>query len=77
MITAAEARKNVMDYCNDGIDERLAEISRKIERASKDGTTYILEYFFNPKICKMVVKACKKNGYKVTNSCCRCVISWD
>lgn len=77
MITAAEARKNVMAYCNDNIDDRLAEISKRIEKASKDGDTAIVEYFFNPKICKMTIKACKKNGYKVTNHQGRCVISWD
>lgn len=77
MITASEARKNVMDYCNNTINNRLDEISKKIERESKDGGTCIIEYFFSPKICKMVTKACRRNGYKVTNAQGRCVISWE
>ena len=67
MITAAEARENLTTYCNNHIGDILAEISERIENASKNGDSMIRIFEFNEEISKMITKACRRKGYKVTN----------
>lgn len=68
MITAAEARKNVMTYCNSQIDDALIRISKEIEEASKKGDSRIKVIEYNEEMLKMIIKACRRKGYKVTHT---------
>ena len=79
MITAREARRNVMAYCNDHIDCELAVLSERIEEASKKGTSSmsLYGYFYDPKMLKMIIKACKRKGYSVTKAGLSFTISWE
>ena len=78
MITAAEARKNVMTYCNNQIDDVLARISDRIESASKEGDSAIRIYGnYGEAMSKMITKACRKKGYIVTSDCMGLVVSWE
>lgn len=76
MITAKEARKNVMTYCNDHIDDILAKLSKEIEEASKRGVSGIRIFEYDEEILKMIVKACRRKGYKVTNLYGVVTVSW-
>lgn len=76
MITAKEARENVMTYCNDHIDYILAKLSEEIEEASKRGASGIRVFEYDEEILKMIVKACRRNGYKVTNLYGVVTVSW-
>ena len=76
MITAAEARENVMTYCNNHIGDILAELSERIENASKKGDTMIRVFEYNEEMLKMITKACRRKGYKVTNLYGIVTVSW-
>lgn len=76
MITAAEARENVMTYCNDHIGDILAELSERIENASKNGDSMIRVFEYNEEISKTITKICRRKGYKVTNLDGISIISW-
>lgn len=78
MITATEARKNVMAYCNNQIDDVLAKISDEIEKASKEGDNAIRIYghHYGEAMSRMIVKACRKKGYKMTSDCYGIIVSW-
>lgn len=76
MITAKEARENVTIHCNNHIDYTLARLSEEIERASKNGDNMIRCIENNEEMLKMIIKACRKNGYKVTNFNGVFIVSW-
>lgn len=77
MITAAKARENVMTYYNNHIDDILAKLSEEIERVSKNGESRIVCDEYNGKMLKMIIKACRRKGYTVTNCVYGCLISWE
>ncbi len=78
MITATEARKNVMAYCNSQIDDVLARLSDRIESASKEGNNAIrISGDYGKAMSKMIIKACRKKGYIVTSDCIGLIISWE
>ena len=68
MITAVEARRNVMTYCNNHIEDALIRLSKEIEEASKRGDSRIRVIEYNEEILKMIIKACRRKGYKVTHT---------
>ena len=64
MITLKEARENTKKYLDDHIDAIMNDISASITKASERGGDQIIIWEDNKEMRKLIVKKCKKAGFK-------------